>query len=366
VKPPHDREPVQARRPAEASQPNAREVARRAGVSLGTVSHVLNRPQIVRPALRERVQKIIEECGYRPNAIARSLRQKRTKTIGLVLSDITTPFAARVARAVEDLAADGGMSVVFADTDERVEREQQAFHAFFDKGVDGVIVAPAPGDHRFLGSYLSRGWPVVAINRRVDGMAIPAVLPDNAGGSMLATRHLLGHEHRRIGLVAPRTSPSSVLERIEGHAHCLRAAGVRQDTLLLAAEDGSVQGGIAAVRRLLGLDVPPTALLSLSSVMTLGVLVALRESGVSVPGDVALIGFDEAAWSVAVSPPLTAVDLRADIVGRNATRLLLDWIEEKKPPRLLEYRVPTVLIERRSCGCTRFASDETHAVPAAM
>jgi DNA-binding LacI/PurR family transcriptional regulator len=222
--------------------------------------------------------------------------------------------------------------------------------------VDGVIVAPAPGDHRFLGSYLSRRWPVVAINRRVDGMAIPAVLPDNAGGSMLATRHLLGHGHRRIGLVAPRTSPSSVRERIEGHAHCLRAAGVRHDTRLLAAEDGSVQGGIAAVRRLLGLDVPPTALLSLSSVMSLGVLVALRESGVSVPGDVALIGFDEAAWSVAVSPPLTSVDLRADIVGRNATRLLLDWIEEKKPPRLLEYRVPSVLIERRSCGCTRLAA----------
>ncbi len=287
-------------------------------------------------------------------------------TIGLVLSDITTPFAGRVARAVEDLAMDAGMSVVFADTDERIDREERAIRTFFDKGVDGVIVAPAPGDHGFLSSYLARGWPVVAINRQIDKEVVPAVLPDNVGGAAAATQHMIDHGHRRIGIVAPRARPSSVQERIEGHEQALRRSGIQRDGRLLVADDASVQGGMMAARRLLKLGRRPTAMLSFSSVMTLGVIVALRESGVKVPDDVALIGFDEANWSVAVAPPLTSVDLCAEAIGQTAARLLFDWIATKQPPRRLEHRIPTLFLARRSCGCASPPSKEVHESPAAI
>jgi LacI family transcriptional regulator len=342
-----------ARRPS-ATRLSIREVAKRAGVSVGTVSHVLNRPQIVRAPLRERVLKVIKQSGFQPNAVAQSLRQRTTKTVGLVLSDITTPFAARVARVVEDLAAAAGMSVVFADTDEDIGREERAIRTFFHKGVDGIIVAPAQGSHGFLDDYLGRGWPVVAINRRIDDAAVPAVLPDHAGGAVAATVHALGHGHRRIAAVAPRERRSSVQERIDGYARCLRRAGIRGGRLVVT-EDASVEGGIRAANRVLDLADPPTALLSFSSTMTLGVIVGLRERGARVPDDVALVGFDEAAWAIATSPPLTTVNLDPEAVGAHAGRLLFEWIVSKNSPGAGEHRIPTTLITRQSCGCERSA-----------
>lgn len=357
------------KRPAGRARParlSIREVAKRAGVSIGTVSHVLNRPEIVRPALRERVLSVIRQSGFQPNAVAQSLRQKRTRTVGLVLSDITTPFAAQVARAVEDLAAASDMSVVFADTDEDIGREERAIRTFFHKGVDGIIVAPAEGSHRFLEAYLVRGWPVVAINRRIDDAPVPAVLPDHAGGAEAATAHALGHGHRRIAVVAPRERRSSVQERIDGYARCLRSARIRSVARLVVTEDASVEGGIRAANRLLDLSVPPTAVLSFSSTMTLGVISGLRERGARVPQDVALIGFDEAAWAIAISPPLTTVDLDPEAVGARAGRLLLDWIESRQSPGAQEHRIPTTLIARESCGCDRSLAATRARAPAAI
>jgi LacI family transcriptional regulator len=329
-----------------------REVARRAGVSLGTVSHVLNRPEIVREHLRERVQSVIDEYGYRPNAVAKSLRQGKTRTIGLVLSDITTPFAGKLARAVEDVATGADMSVVFADTDERIDREERAVNIFFDKGIDGLILAPAPGPHLFLKSYEARGMPIVAVNRIAEDVNVPAVLPENFDGADAATRHLIEHGHRRIAVVSPQIAPRSSRERFEGYLHALSQAGIAYEEDLLAQGDWSERGGTEAIGRLLRCKDRPTAVLSFSSLMTLGVIVGLREEGVRLPHDMALIGFDEAAWSEAMSPSLTSVNLKADLVGRTATRLLLDWIAQGRwtsDQKL--FRVPTELLKRESCGC---------------
>jgi LacI family transcriptional regulator len=228
-----------------------RDVAKQAGVSVGTVSHVLNRPEIVRPDLRERVLRVIEELDYRPNAVAKSLRLRRTMTIALVLSDITTPFASAVARAVQDRAATTGMSVLFADTDEDPAREALAVRTFYDKGVDGLILAPTAGGHRFLEPYMAGGWPMVAINRRPEGVRLPAVLSDNTGGAAAATRHLLDHGHRRIGVVTRRDPLSSVQDRLEGYRRALLAAGTRPDPALVVEETASLEGGASAVSSLL-------------------------------------------------------------------------------------------------------------------
>ncbi len=328
-----------------------RDVAKQAGVSVGTVSHVLNRPEIVRPDLRERVLRVIEELDYRPNAVAKSLRLRRTMTIALVLSDITTPFASAVARAVQDRAATTGMSVLFADTDEDPAREALAVRTFYDKGVDGLILAPTAGGHRFLEPYMAGGWPMVAINRRPEGVRLPAVLSDNTGGAAAATRHLLDHGHRRIGVVTRRDPLSSVQDRLEGYRRALLAAGTRPDPALVVEETASLEGGASAVSRLLAARPRPTAVVSLSSAMTLGTIVGLREHGVRVPEGMALVGFDDAIWSAAVSPPLTSVALAADTVGREAARLLLDWIGDETPPERIDHQVATSLVLRESCGC---------------
>lgn len=331
--------------------PGIRDVARRAGVSVGTVSNVLNQPEVVTPDLRERVGRAIEELDFHPNYLAKSLRLRRTMTIGLVLSDITTPFAAEVAREVEDVASAVGMSVVFADSNERLEREQQAIRTLFDRGADGIILSPTAGDHSFLEAYLSRGWPIVCINRRPQGISVPWVLSDNAGGAAAATRHLLEHGHRRIGVVAWRREITTVLDRIEGYTSALAVAGIEPDPVLIARGDPSLKGGIEALRYLLGLRRPPTALITFTSVMTLGVIVALQERQLRVPREMALIGFDDALWNLAISPPVTGVALEAGSVGLHAARLLLDWIERKTPPSEPYPTVETTLVIRRSCGC---------------
>ncbi len=333
-----------------------RDVARRAGVSVGTVSHVLNHPEVVRPNVRERVRRVIEELEYRPNAVARSLRERRTRTIGIVLSDITTPFAATVVRTVERCAAAADLFVVLADTEEDLTREEQTVKALYDKGIDGLILAPTAGDHGFLRRSVERGWPIIVINRAAEGVRLPTVHSDNHGGAAAATQHLLEHGHQRIGVVTRRTTYLSVRARLDGYTSALAAAGVPADPALVAGEDATIEGGITAVRLLLACTPAPTALISLSSVMSLGTVVGLREHGVRIGQDLGLIGFDDADWSAAVGPPMTSVSLRADRVGARATELLLGWITEQVPPAELDHTVETSLVLRQSCGCAPSAN----------
>ncbi len=318
---------------------------------MGTISNVLNHPEVVRAEVRERVWRVVEELDYRPNEVARSLRERRSRTIGIVLSDITTPFAATVLRTAQRRAASAHMFVVLADTEEDLPREERTVQTLYDKGIDGLILAPTAGDHTYLQRYLARGWPIVVINREAAGVRLPTVLPDNARGAASATQHLLRHGHQRIGVVTRRHAYSSVRARLDGHAGALAASGLLPDPDLIAGEDATVEGGITAVRRLLARTPAPTALISLSSAMSLGTVVGLREHGLRVGQDVGLIGFDDADWSAAVTPPMTSVSLRADRVGAQAMEILLAWIAGQLPSPEADHTVQTRLIVRQSCGC---------------
>ena len=327
------------------------DVARRAGVSVGTVSNVLNHPERVRPKTAKHVQAVIETLGFRPNVIAKSLRERRTMTIGLVLSDITTPFASELARAAEGEASAGQWSVVFVDTREDIVKERQAIRNLHQNSVEGVMLAPAPGDHTYLKPYLDLGWPIVAVNRRVEGVEAASVLTDHRGAATQATNHLLGHGHRHLGVVTRSPEISSVADRIAGYRDALTAAGISPSDDLIEYGGATVDGGRLACERLLALDPRPTAIMSFTSVMTLGCVSAFREHGVRVPQDVAFMGFDDAVWSPVMSPPISSVALRAEQVGSQAARLLLDWLATGEPPATPTRRIDVDLVLRASCGC---------------
>ena len=327
------------------------DVARAAGVSTGTVSNVLNHPERVSERTAQHVQSVIEELGFRPNAIAKSLRERRTMTIGLVLSDITTPFASELARAAEGIASAGRWSVVFVDTREDIVRERQAIRNLHQNAVEGVMLAPAPGDHAYLKPYIDIGWPIVAVNRRVEGVEVTSVLTDHRGAAERATRHLLGHGHRRIGVVTRSPDISSAADRIAGYHDALAAAGVASSGGLVQLGEASVEGGRLACERLLQREPMPTAIMSFASVMTLGCVLALRRLALAIPDDVAFLGFDDAVWSPAITPPISSVALRAEHVGTEAAHVLLDWIRTGEPPENASRQVGFDLVLRSSCGC---------------
>lgn len=327
------------------------DVAKYAGVSVGTVSNVLNRPQRVNEKMRTQVLEAIEELGFQPNIIAKSLRERRTMTLGLVLSDITTPFASVMARTVQALASRAGYSVVFVDNDEEVSREEAAVMSLQRTGVDGVILAPSAGDQGYLEEMLANGVPIIAVNRRVQGADVPAVLTDHFGGAVAATEHLLAHGFKRIGVVSRSADISSISDRHAGYEKALVDAGIAFDPELVTEDEPTVEGGRRAAHRLLRTGVRPRALMSFSTAMTLGCVIAFRELGLTVPEDVAFLGFDDATWSVAIQPPVTSVALRAERVGEEATRRLIDWIATGEPPQEREHVIATHLIIRESCGC---------------
>lgn len=335
--------------------PSISDVARAAGVSVGTVSNVLNRPERVNEAMRTRVLTAIDELGFQRNEVARNLRERRTRTLGLVLSDITTPFASALARTVQGAALEAGYSVVFADNAEDVEREQDAVLDLYRNGVDGILLAPSPGSQAYLVDLLDKGWPIIAVNRRTQDAPVPAVITDHRGGAIEATDHLIKHGARRIGVVTRSPDISSISDRHAGYEEALAAAGVAHDHRLVLEAEPTVDGGREAVHRLLELpaEVRPQAIMSFSTAMTLGCMIAFRELGVKAPDEVRFLAFDDAPWSVAMEPPLTSVALRSEHVGIEATARLIEWVGSGTRSLADDLVIPTHLIVRASCGCSQ-------------
>lgn len=333
--------------------PSISDVAKAAGVSVGTVSNVLNRPERVNEAMRTRVLNAIGELGFQRNEVARNLRERRTRTLGLVLSDITTPFASALARTVQGAALEAGYSVVFADNAEDVEREQDAVLDLYRNGVDGILLAPSPGSQAYLVELLDKGWPIIAVNRRAQDAPVPAVITDHRGGAIEATNHLIEHGVRRIGAVTRSPDISSISDRHAGYEEALAVAGVPHDYRLVFEAEPTLEGGRLAVHRLLELpaDVRPQAIMSFSTAMTLGCVIAFRELRVKIPGEIRFLAFDDAPWSVAIEPPLTSVALRSERVGIEATSRLIEWVGSGTRSLQDDLVIPTHLIVRGSCGC---------------
>ncbi|GGX54794.1 LacI family transcriptional regulator [Streptomyces minutiscleroticus] len=328
------------------------DVARRAGVSVATVSHVLNGTRPVRPATRRAVLDAVDELGYTPNTLARSLVTSRTRSIGLAVSAISNPYFTEILQGVEAAALEHGYGLLIADPHDDPVHELKAVRLLHERRVDGMIVAPSAAPDGLLG-YLGRhAVPTVLLDRLVGGAgaAFDQVCAENAEPVARLVTHLADLGHTRIGLVAGAPGLSTTTERISGYRHGLAAAGLPFDERLLVHGDSEATAARHATDALLSLAVPPGALVTANNAMTVGALRALREHGLSVPDDLALCCFDDFPWADLLSPGPTAISQPAREIGACAVRLLLDRLAS--PGRAARtVRLPCAFVHRSSCGC---------------
>ncbi|MFF9364822.1 LacI family DNA-binding transcriptional regulator [Streptomyces griseoluteus] len=330
------------------------DVARSAGVSVATVSHVLNGTRPVLPHTRQAVLDAVEALGYTPNSLARSLVTSRTRSIGLAVSAISNPYFTEILQGVEAAALQAGYSLLIADPHDDPEHELKVVQLLHERRVDGMIVAPSaePGD---LVAYLRRqAVPTVLLDRVLEqaspGQGFDQVCAENSGPMAELVTHLASLGHRRIGLVAGLPGLSTTSERLAGYRQGLAAAGLDAHDELVVSGSSEARGAERATAALLALPGAPTALVTANNAMTIGALRALRERGLSVPGDIALACFDDFAWADLFTPRLTAIAQPSREMGARAVRVLLDRLAA--PDREARtVRLPCAFVHRSSCGC---------------
>jgi LacI family transcriptional regulator len=320
-----------------------RHVAERAGVSLKTVSRVINEEASVAPQTAERVVAAIAELGFRRNDLARSLRQGSTSaTLGLVIEDLANPFYSAVAQAVENVARPRGYMLITGSCEEDPERERELILALLRRRVDALLLVPAgtERDQQWLARELGDETPVVFVDRPPHGIDADAVLVDNAGGARAAVEHLASRGHERIACVADARTLYTAAERVAGYEAALDAAGLARDGALLKLGAREADEAQAAVQELLALEDPPTAIFCGNNRVTVGALRALHGRD-----DVALVGFDD--FELADLLGTTVVRHEAQRIGAEAAQLAFRRLDglDGPPQRVV---VPTQLVTRGS------------------
>ncbi|MEA2255186.1 MAG: LacI family transcriptional regulator [Solirubrobacteraceae bacterium] len=296
-----------------------RDVAGTAGVSLKTVSRVVNGETGVRPDTTARVEAAIARLGFARNDVARSLRHGRAEALGLVIEDVANPFYSAIARAVEDAAHDRSHILITGSCEEDPERERQLVLRLLRRSVDALLIVPAGDDHRYLLPEIGAGTPIVFLDRPPRGVEADTVLLDNLGGSHAGVTHLLRHGHRRIAFVGDPPGLFTAAQRLEGYRTALAAAGVSVDEELVRAGSHDARSSESAARALLALppDRRPTAIFAANNRNTLGVLRALRDTYAAV----ALVGFDDFELADMLERPVSVVRHAPEEMGRIAAEL---------------------------------------------
>jgi LacI family transcriptional regulator len=307
------------------------DVAREAGVSLMTVSRVINDKDGVSAATRRRVWAIVERLDYRPSGIARGLATQRTGTLGLVVPDVANPFFADVARGVEHVAHAEGYNVFLCNTEEDPRRELAVLQSLEEKRVDGVVLCSSRLGEEELRASLARHPATVLVNRRLEGeRVVGAVLLDDAAGGRLVVGHLLEGGHRAVGLLAGPPASHSGRQRAQGYRAALAAAGLLPRPAWQVSCGANVDAGQRAARDLLAGHPELTALFCYNDLVAVGALQACTDLGLRVPDDVAVTGFDDIRLAALVTPPLTTCRVPRYDLGARATRLLLDRVAGRR------------------------------------
>lgn len=303
-----------------------REVAKLAGVSLGTVSNVLNHPELVAPETRQRVQQAIDEIGFVRNGSARQLRVGTSRHIGLIVLDVANPFFTEVARGVEDLANKAGSIVILCNSDDSVEKENHYLHVLEEQRTQGVLITPVQNDASYLQRLRRRGIAVVLLDRPSRIKDLCSVAVDDVRGGELATTHLLEMGHKRIGFVHGPLSIRQIVDRRRGMMRAVKAAGLDPECVVIdiTTRAQSAREGEECVERLLGVGRKPTAVFCANDLLALGVMRGLIKRGIAIPADMALVGYDDVEFASVLATPLTSIRQPKYELGRTAVELLLD------------------------------------------
>ena len=325
-----------------------REVARRAGVAPITVSRVINHSGYVSDSTRARVEKAIAELKYVPNALAQGLRFNKTDVIALVLSDVTNPFWTTVARGTEDAANEENYSVVLCNTDEDVEKQERYIQLLLRRQVDGFLLVPASNATDTIRFIQQQRVPLVILDRQLTGVSVDIVRADSEGGAYDLTRHLIELGHRRIAILSGPETTSTSTQRVAGYQRALEDAHLNVDPALISYGRFYQDSGHERTVHLLALSPPPTAIFAANNFIAIGVMKALYGSGLRIPQDISVVGFDDLPPGLLVQPFLTVAAQPAYEMGYRGTKLLLERIGGKGPSSAQTIVLPTQLVIRQS------------------
>jgi LacI family transcriptional regulator len=320
-----------------------RDVAARAGVSLGTASRVLSGHPATSSDARTRVTEAAAALGYRPNAQARSLRSTRTHTIGLLVSDVRNPFFADVAHAAEQAALDAGFVTLLGNANEDVDQQDRYLETFLTQRVDGVVITPQGRGSGSLDALIDSGLAIVFADRTVDGLDVPSVTTDNGPGLDGAIAHLAGRGHTRIAFIGGPQSISTGRDRYEAFVAAMPAHGLEVNSDLITFGDFREASGTEAAEGLLARPDRPTALLAADNLMAVGALAAVRSHGLTIGTDIELIAFDDTEWFPFLDPPMSVIAHDPGAIGRHAVALLLKVIGGTAPESVV---LPTKFVDR--------------------
>jgi LacI family transcriptional regulator len=324
-----------------------REVAKAAGVSISTVSRVLNNKDDVAPETYEKVQRIIEELHYTSSLAAKSMRSRRTNVIGLIMPDVEDPFSIQVMQGISQAITELDYDLIVYTSggikkESSADREQRYVSLLNSSITDGVIVVTP------VATTFSTASPVVVVDPNNESPDCPAVIATNRAGALSVMEHLIGLGHRRIGFIGGRPELQSAVRRLQGYKDSLCQAGIPLDPALIQTGDYSAETGFACGQRLLNLDDPPTAIFAANDQSATGAIEAANRAGLRVPHGLSVVGFDNIPEAAHFKPRLTTVDQSLKGMGHVATEMLITLIEGETLDSNL-YKMPTRLIVRDSC-----------------
>jgi len=323
-------------------------VAKKAGVSTATVSHVINQTRFVEENTKNKVLTAMKKLQYYPNSAAQSLRSQKSKTIGLIVPDISNFFFTDIVKGIESKLKKHGYTLILTNSNENIDIEMEQIRVLNAKLVDGLIVAPASGDHSFLKDLLTRNIPMVFIDRKPQAYCPgDCVLIDNIEGAYNAVRSLIKKGYFKIGIISGLKGLTTSEERIEGYQKALADSGIKVDPGLMKVGDGRYSSGYKLMSELL-LHTNITALFVVNNLMTIGAMQFLKERQVKVPDELAIIGFDDYNWASITNPPLSVVKQPSQKIGEKASELLIRRIKKEETGDYKEHRLSTELVVRES------------------
>ena len=342
--------------------PTLIEVARKAGVGATTVSRAINGGDHVDPKTLARVQRAIDSLGYMPNQAARTLKGDRTRIIGFVIPSIADPFFSSCAEAAQAVARDHDSLLIVLTTQNNIKAELAAVHMLMRHRADGFIIAPSSSHSKELRDLVQRiPMPVVALDRPITDASTASVLTDNCAGAQAATRHLIDHGYQRILCLTGEPGLYTIQERVRGYRAAMRSARLKALIHDSITDEASVD---EAVQRLFAVAEPPQAILTLKNEITIDTFQALQKRGISVPDQVALLGYDDFKLADTLRPSVSVVRQPVEQIGRVAAELLFQQLGISPAGELVarvahpaSVELKTQIVHRRSCGCPSLESE---------
>ena len=325
-----------------------RDVAKAAKVSVGTVSNVLNRPEVVAPETLARVQATIKELGFVPNGFARHLRSGQSRTLGLIVPDVANPFFTEVARGVEDAASKRDYAVFLCNSDESATKEDRYVNVLIQQQVRGVLITPADMKSDRLEVMRERGIAVTLLDREIKGRKQCSVSVDDVHGGQIAIEYLAGLGHKNIAWVCGPESIPQVADRGAGVTKAAKVAGAKIETIRVSLMNAAK--GEEAAKRILELDVMPTAIFCANDLLALGVMRALIANKVRIPEQVSVLGYDNIEFAPSAAVPLSSIAQPSYQMGVTAADLLLNECEDGENHEHQQIRFQPQLVERASTG----------------